>query len=110
MSESEKVERSLPCIVCRKSLEDALPEPSHGNQPYSGLEFLAGGHYGSTIFDMEPGQLVVNICDDCVTLASANGIVRRRTYGLRPHEAIKCSDTQWLSPKCRARSDQHGRD
>lgn len=91
---------SLPCIVCRKPLEDAMPDPSHGNQPYPGLEFLTGGHYGSTIFDMDPGHLVVNICDDCLTAASAEGIVRHRTsYGMRSHEARDCPDTQWLSPK-----------
>lgn len=90
---------SLPCIVCRRALEDAIPNPSQGNQPYPGLEFTTGGHYGSTIFDLEPGVLVVNVCDDCVTSASREGLVRLRTFFGRPHEAREHPDVEWLNPK-----------
>lgn len=96
--------QSLPCIVCRAALEDAMPNPSHGNQPYPGLEFETSGYYGSTIFDMQPGSLIVNICDACVTRASADGIVRLRTFFGRPHEAREHPDQPWVSPK--ARGDQ----
>jgi hypothetical protein len=93
---------SLPCIVCRKRLEDVFEGPTRGNQPYAGLEFLGYGHYGCTIFDMEPGQLIVNICDDCLTLASADSLVRHRLQ-------TSATDRQWLSPKAsriEARSDE----
>jgi hypothetical protein len=91
---------SLPCIVCRKVLEDAVDPPSQGNQPYPGLEFTTHGHYGSTIFDMEPGILVVNICDDCVTAASRDDIVRIRTnYRYQRIDRFDCVDAQWKSPK-----------
>lgn len=99
---------SMPCIACRKPLEDAMPDPSQGNQPYPGLEFTSRGHYGSTIFDMEPGALVVNVCDECVTVASRDGLVRRRTFFGRPHEARAHPDEAWISPRAsagEARSD-----
>lgn len=87
------VAESLPCIACRKPLEDVFEGPSAGNQPYAGLEFLGYGHYGCTIFDMGPGQLIVNICDDCLTVASVDGLVRRRITSNTP------TDAPWLSPK-----------
>lgn len=92
------VTESLPCIVCRKALKDAFPGPSQGNQPYPGLEFTTPGHYGSTIFDMEPGRLVVNICDDCITKASGDHLVRHRTLPPIGHKIARSVDTEWKSP------------
>ena len=81
MADTEKVTSSLPCIKCGKQLKDALSDPSHGNQPYPGLEFMSQGHYGSTVFDLDPGYLIVNICDECIVSSSEAGLVRFRKFG-----------------------------
>ena len=61
---------TLPCIVCDKELEPAIPEP-HGraeNQPYAATSFWTAGHYGSTVFDpMDGTRLEINVCDGCLT-------------------------------------------
>jgi len=59
---------TLPCIVCDKELESALPEKFDDvDQPYAGTSFYAHGQYGSTIFDpMDGSFLKINICDDCL--------------------------------------------
>ncbi len=59
--------KTLPCIICHKVLENVLDDLVEKNQPYSGLEFVTYGHYGSTYFDpMNGDKLIANICDDCV--------------------------------------------
>jgi hypothetical protein len=73
----------LPCIICRKELESALP-PEHmdgyTNQPYGGTCFHSYGHYGSTFYDLEgsplsPRYIAVNICDDCLRKAMEDFII-----------------------------------
>lgn len=55
---------SLPCIVCDKPLEDAMPGVD--NQPHAGNAFTSHGHYGSTVFDCEGGYLEINVCSECL--------------------------------------------
>jgi hypothetical protein len=66
---------ALPCIVCKKHLDNVHVD----NQPYGGLAFNTHGHYGSRIMDpLSDGidtWLVVNICDDCVESAGKDGHV-----------------------------------
>lgn len=59
---------SLPCIVCDKQLEDAMPDVD--NQPYDATAFTASGHYGLTVFDPMVGNtmLEINVCTECLTL------------------------------------------
>lgn len=65
---------TLPCIICDKALESAIPEHDNHNQPYAGTAFIASGHYGSTVWDPNdsmvlgaiPRYLEINICDDCI--------------------------------------------
>lgn len=67
---------TLPCFHCDKELESALPD-GYGidiyNQPYAGTAFIAQGHYGSTVWDFEPGFLEINICDDCLREKAKGG-------------------------------------
>lgn len=59
--------RTLPCFVCLKPLESALPEDIDANQPYAGTAFFTNGHYGSTAFDpFNDSFLEINICDACL--------------------------------------------
>lgn len=63
--------KPVPCIVCGKVLEEAIPDGI--NQPYKGTSFTTHGHYGSTFFDpMDNSCLEINICDDCLEEARAN--------------------------------------
>lgn len=64
---------AVPCISCGAELRNF--EPDGGNHPLGGLEFTTPGHYGSRLFDMERGSLVINICDDCLCTASRDGKV-----------------------------------
>lgn len=63
---------TLPCIVCGKDLESALPADLEGgqNQPNDGTTFISHGQYGSTVWDpMDRGgneMLEINICDPCL--------------------------------------------
>lgn len=77
---------TLPCIVCHAELPGVDDEfykrnpdgqPDHiTNQPYGGLAFTSGGHYGGTRFDpMDGSFLEVNICDDCLMSAAKAGRV-----------------------------------
>lgn len=67
---------SLPCIVCRRTLDDAFADQDF-NQPADATMFRSHGNYGSTVFD--PGstgeRLDVNICDECLIAAARDGIV-----------------------------------
>ncbi|HWP61379.1 MAG TPA: hypothetical protein VN495_02150 [Candidatus Paceibacterota bacterium] len=65
--------QALPCIVCEKVLENIADSC---NQPDNGLEFTTPGHYGSTAFDpMNEEQLIIDICDDCLSQAGRKGLV-----------------------------------
>lgn len=64
----------LPCVVCRKSLDDVGSGSS--NHANHANEFHARGQYGSRVFDpMDGTYLAVNICDDCIVQASHAGHV-----------------------------------
>lgn len=58
----------IPCLVCGKQLEEALPGMPEGtNQPYAALAFTTNGHYGSTLFDrMDDATLEINVCEPCL--------------------------------------------
>lgn len=57
----------LPCFKCGKTLPNVCPEFDE-NQPYGGTEFRTYGHYGSTFWDDFHGEeLVLNVCDKCLT-------------------------------------------
>ena len=47
------------CLLCGV-------ENGHNDHPH-GTEFTASGNYGSGLFDMEPGSLVIVICDNCLS-------------------------------------------
>lgn len=72
---------ALPCIKCGKPLENV--HEGSDNQPAGGTEFVAHGHYGSTIHDPlgedHPLVLVVNICDTCILRAIDTGIIQSRS-------------------------------
>lgn len=62
---------TLPCIVCGKALESALPSVgsrTEVNQPNDGTTFSSHGHYGSTVWDPMTGTdlLEINVCDPCL--------------------------------------------
>lgn len=87
---------SLPCIVCLKPLEDALYEPSTGNQPHAGTAFVTTGHYGSTIYDpMDGSWLEVNICDPCIRLRSKDGFILRYP----PEGSRRAKPKVWKAPE-----------
>ena len=67
---------SLPCIVCRRVLDDAFTEQDH-NQPADATTFTSHGGYGSTVYDpmTERERLEVNVCDDCLVSAARDGAV-----------------------------------
>lgn len=65
----------IPCLICRRDLHNFDPPMNH---PMRGLEFTTPGHYGSRLFDMDSGDLVVNICDDCLEIAAIEGRVLHR--------------------------------
>ena len=59
-------EALLPCLVCGSSLENVWEHSV--NQPYAGTEFRTEGGYGSTFWDSFDGEeLVLNVCDACLT-------------------------------------------
>jgi hypothetical protein len=71
-----------PCIVCGKVLTSAFPGDD-GDQSYNpsgACIFMSGGNYGSRVFDSfswenRGSRLWVDICDDCLKNASAQGRV-----------------------------------
>jgi hypothetical protein len=66
---ADEFHQSLPCIVCGCKLENF---GSDENQPLRGVEFVARGHYGSTVFDpIDGSRIIVNICDKCLAAAMA---------------------------------------
>jgi hypothetical protein len=66
---------TLSCVVCLKELEGM---DSKSNHPLGGLEFVAVGHYGTTVFDpMDGSKLAINICDPCLR----DAIKRSRVVG-----------------------------
>lgn len=77
-AESERTERTFspvsPCFRCGAPLAQAFPgELRPSRQPSGAVVFTASGNYGSAVFD--PGirddvQLVINICDECLTEAA----------------------------------------
>ena len=69
---------TVPCFRCSKPLTDWS---GGNNQPFDAVEFAAGGHYPSALWDPGDGsELVVNLCDGCLRAGAADGRVLRRTY------------------------------
>jgi len=68
----------LPCLVCGVVLDNAYG--GSVNQPSQGTEFATFGHYGSTFWDSFAGEeLVLNVCDECLTKHS-DRLGRRKRY------------------------------
>jgi hypothetical protein len=66
-----------PCIICSKQLETVDNTSDHVvDQPHGGTNFSTKGHYGSTVFDPSGGEhLSINICDECLKLKAAQGVI-----------------------------------
>lgn len=77
----KKITIPLPCLVCRKPLEPAIPGNDKNNLPWGALMFAAHGNYGSRVYDPMSNRsheyLMVNICDSCTTAAAADGVLLR---------------------------------
>lgn len=88
---------ALPCIVCDRLLEDAIPQGGgrNSNQPHAGTAFTTTGHYGSTVFDMEPGFLEINVCDPCL-LSKYESVAHGQTKTPAPVVEYKKWDVSYL--------------
>jgi hypothetical protein len=66
-----------PCIICSKQLETVDATSDHVvDQPHGGTNFSTKGHYGSTVFDPNGSEhLSINICDECLKLKAAQGVI-----------------------------------
>jgi hypothetical protein len=71
----EECPETAPCIACGKALKDWTVG---NNQPYDALEFATRGHFPSSIFDGQPGELIVNVCGDCLLAGAKAGRVLHR--------------------------------
>ena len=70
----QMVRDSLPCLVCGKALERAVPQEQ--NHPNDAIVCTSHGNYGSGVFDPCDGHyLEVNVCDSCLKKAAAEGKV-----------------------------------
>ena len=64
---ANELPQSLPCIVCGCKLKNFGSDENH---PLRGVEFVASGHYGSTVFDPIDGSIIIaNVCDKCLAAA-----------------------------------------
>ncbi|MBX9846117.1 MAG: hypothetical protein K2Z80_30370 [Xanthobacteraceae bacterium] len=86
---------TIPCLCCGKPLKDW----SYGNnQPFDALEFATRGHYPSSIFDGQPGELVINVCDRCLLEGAAAERVLRRTYPKPRSRGERAIFEPWKGP------------
>ena len=61
------VDKTVPCFVCGKELENFQWDSAVEVHPSGGLAFRTYGHYGSVVFDpMDGTSLDIAICDLCV--------------------------------------------
>lgn len=78
----DPADKTLPCIRCGRKLHSSFPGTSL-TEPSDGVVFTAYGNYGSQVWDpmddpigVHPTKsLKINICDDCLVAAAANGQV-----------------------------------
>lgn len=85
----------VPCIVCKKSLEQVFVD-SERNQPSGGTSFQSPGHYGSGVYDpMENDECIeINVCDECLTIAGKEGsVILVKTERIQPVITL----TRWNS-------------
>lgn len=58
----------MKCFKCDRTLDPV--DPKWERQPYGGTVFVAYGHYGSTVWDVNYGSsnkfLEIVLCDDCL--------------------------------------------
>lgn len=95
-------QHALPCLKCGKPLVNVFEDSE--NQPYGGTEFVAYGHYGSTIHDpvgRDPDRLVlvVNICDTCIMRAIDADVIQSRGIEGRPlmaHHHLEDEGRAWV--------------
>lgn len=75
----------LPCIVCNKALDSAIPAHIESeNQPNEGTVFTSRGNYGSTVWDPMSDSTIIEItvCDECLVKHKnrvLQGAITRRT-------------------------------
>jgi hypothetical protein len=86
---------TIACLCCGKPLKDWS---MGNNQPIGGLEFAAAGHYPSSIHDDGSGDLIVNVCDDCLLTAAKDGRVLKRTYPETRRRGDRPTYTAWPGP------------
>ena len=73
-----------PCIVCKEELTSIFTSSAEGLssedvQPNGGVSFSGCGAYGSSFDDMDNNSTyVLNICDECLTIAINNNEVLLR--------------------------------
>lgn len=73
------------CFKCDKQLETAFPgmeKPHENGEVSDGLIFRASGNYGSRVYDpvMSAPELIIWICDDCITTHKVNVKTRRYAH------------------------------
>ena len=87
--------RLLPCIICGKVLDPAVPDDIEVNQPYRGTVFTSHGHYGSTLFDDFHGReyLEITLCDPCLAAKAEHG--RVLLYVVTRHRAAEYAVRTW---------------
>lgn len=73
----------INCFKCNKQLDSvwrSLDRDEAPVQPHDGVTFLAGGNYGSRIWDPCTSSLNLRIiiCDDCLRENASNVLVVRR--------------------------------
>lgn len=77
--------KALSCIVCGRELLNVTFFKDAVNQPSGGTTFRTRGHYGSTVFDdMGRTELMINICDVCMTAKARQGLILHVTPSHAP--------------------------
>lgn len=91
----EDYPEAIPCLCCGKPLRDWSGD---NNQPFDALEFATRGHFPSVIFDGQPGELIVNVCDDCLLAGARAGRVLKRTYPEPQKRGDRAIFEPWKGP------------
>jgi len=84
---TQKIFPTLACIVCRKQMtrEEFYANGNEDNVPAAGLEFRSAFDSGTRLWPDKgvyvakspapSGALVINVCDQCIAVASQEGLV-----------------------------------
>lgn len=91
-SEARTEATTLPCAVCRKTLDRM---DANYDIPYAANIFVSHGHYGATAYDSPGGEhLELLICTDCLDAMKANAVVDRVLHAT---EATPVASNAWGS-------------